>query len=67
MISKTQGNILQFGIVKIELSTLRCRVSYLPRLAKIVNVLAIQQVKRGTKTTRFCIGFALHLCQYVSS
>ena len=37
------------------------------RLAKVVNVLAIRQVKQGTETTGFRIGFALHSCQYVSS
>ena len=42
-------------------------VSYVPRLAKVVNVLAIRQVKQGTETTRFRIGFTLHSCQYVSS
>ena len=41
----------------------------MPRLAKVVNVLAIRQVKQGTETTStgFRIGFALHSCQYVSS
>ena len=39
----------------------------MPRLAKVVNVLAIQQVKQGTETNGFCIGFTLHSCQYVSS
>ena len=29
----------------------------MPRLAKVVNVLAIWQVKQGTETTRFRIGF----------
>ena len=38
-----------------------------PRLAKVVNVLAIRQVKQGTETTGFRIGFTLHSCQYVSS
>ena len=27
-----------------------CGVSYVPRLAKVVNVLAIRQVKQGTET-----------------
>ena len=36
-------------------------------LAKVVNVLAIRQVKEGTETARFCIGFTLHSYQYVSS
>ena len=44
-----------------------CGVSYVPRLAKVVNVLAIRQVKQGTETTGFRIGFTLHSCQYVSS
>ena len=39
----------------------------MPRLAKVVNVLAIRQVKHGTETARFRIGFTLHACQYVSS
>ena len=38
-----------------------------PRLAKVVNVLANRQVKQETETTRFRIGFTLHSCQYVSS
>ena len=38
----------------------------MPRLAKVVNVLAIQLVKQGTETTGFCIGFTLHSCQYDS-
>ena len=38
----------------------------MPRLAKVVNVLAIRQVKQGTETG-FRIGFTLHSCQYVSS
>ena len=36
----------------------------MPRLAKLVNVLAIRQVKQGTETTGFRIGFTLHSCQY---
>ena len=39
----------------------------MPRLAEVLNVLAIPQVKQGTETTGFLIGFTLHLCQYVSS
>ena len=42
-------------------------MSYVPRLAKVVNVLAIRQVKQGTENAGFCIGFTLHSCQYVSS
>ena len=38
----------------------------MPRLAKVVNVLALQ-VEQGTETTGFRIGFTLHSCQYVSS
>ena len=37
------------------------------RLAKVVNVLALRQVKQGNETTGFCIGFTLHSCQYVRS
>ena len=33
-------------------------MSYVPRLAKVVNVLAIRQVKQGTETT---IGSVYHL------
>ena len=39
----------------------------MPRLAKVVNVLAIRQVKQVTETTGFRIGFTLHSCQCVSS
>ena len=39
----------------------------MPRPAKVVNILAIRQVKQGTKTTGFRIDFTLHSCQYVSS
>ena len=39
----------------------------MPRLAKVVNVLAIRQVKQGTETTEFHIDFTLHSCQYDSS
>ena len=35
-------------------------MSYVPRLAKVVNVLAIRQVKQGTEPTGFRIGFTLH-------
>ena len=38
----------------------------MPRLAKVMNVLAIRQVKQGAETTRFHIGFTLHSCQYDS-
>ena len=37
-------------------------MSYVPRLAKVVNVLAIRQVIKGTETTSFRIDFTL---QYV--
>ena len=40
---------------------------YVPRLAKVVNVLDIRQVKQGTVTTGFREGFTLDSCQYVSS
>ena len=39
----------------------------MPRLAKVVNVLAIREIKPGTETTRFRIGFTLHSCQCVIS
>ena len=39
----------------------------MPRLAKVVNVLAIRQVRQGTETTGFRVGFSLRSCQYVSS
>ena len=39
----------------------------MPRLAKVVNVLALRQVKQGTETTGFPIGFTMHSFQYVSS
>ena len=44
----------------IELSTLSCRVSYVPRLAKVVNVFAIRQVKQGTETTGFSNQYRLY-------
>ena len=50
----------------MELSTLSSRVSYVPRLARVVNVLAIRKVKQGTETTGFRIGFTLYSCQYDS-
>ena len=40
----------------IELSTLGCRMSYVPRLVKAVNFIAIRLVKQGTETARFRIG-----------
>ena len=40
---------------------------YAPRMAKVVNVLAILQLKQGTETTGLRIGFTLHSCQYASS
>ena len=36
----------------------------MPRLAKVVNVLAMRQLKQGTGTTAFRIGFTLHSCKY---
>ena len=39
----------------------------MPRLAKVVNVLAVRRVKQGTETTGFRMGFALRSCQCVSS
>ena len=38
---------------------------YVPRLAKVVNVLAVRQVKQGTETTGFRTGSTPHPCQYV--
>ena len=66
---QTLGNIIQFKSVYKELSKLSCRVSFVPRLANVVNVLAIRSVKlkQGTETTKFRIGFTLHSCQYDSS
>ena len=48
---QTLGNIIQFEMVYKELSTLSRRVGYVPRLAKVENVLAIRKVKQGTETT----------------
>ena len=45
--------------------TRSCGVSYVPRRAKVVNVLAVRQVKQGTETTRFRTGSTPHPCQYV--
>jgi len=45
--------------------TRSCRVNYVPRRAKVVNVLAVRYVKQGTEATRFCTGPTLHSCQYV--
>ena len=45
--------------------TQSCGVSYVPRRAKVVDVLAVRLVKQGTETTRFRTGSPLHLCQYV--
>ena len=38
----------------------------MPRLAKVVNVLVIRQVKQGTETTGFRIGFSALLCTRVN-
>ena len=38
---------------------------YVPRRAKVVNVLAVRQVKQGTETTRFRTDSTPHPCQYV--
>ena len=40
-------------------------MSYVPRRAKVVDVLAVRQVKQGTEATRFRTGSTLHPCQYV--
>ena len=37
----------------------------MPRRAKVVNVLAVRQVKQGTETTRFRTDSTPHPCQYV--
>ena len=37
----------------------------MPRLANVVDVLAVRLVKQGTETTGFRTGSTLHLCQYV--
>ena len=39
---------------------------YVPRRAKVVNVLAVRQVKQGTETTRFRTDSTPHPCQYVN-
>ena len=39
----------------------------MPRLAKVVSVLAIRRVRQGAEASGFRIGFALHSCQYGSS
>ena len=43
--------------------TRSCGVSYVPRRAKVVDVLAVRQVKQGTETTRFRTG---SICSYAS-
>ena len=65
--SRTQGYILWTWLVYIKHLTRSCRVSYVPRRAKVVNVLTERQVlvKQGTETTRFRTGSTLHPCQYV--
>jgi len=45
--------------------TRSCGVRYVPRRAKVVNVLAVRQVKQGTETTRFRTDSTPHPCQYV--
>ena len=35
-------------------------MNYVPRLAKVVNVLAIRKVKQGTETTRFRYPYRLY-------
>ena len=57
---------LQFEIVYKELSTLSCSKSYVSRLAKVVNFLALRQVKQGTETTMFRIGFTLHCVHIIA-
>ena len=60
-------DVFNVVIIILKFSLIKKKVSYVPRLAKVVNVLAIRQVKQGTETTGFRIGFTLHSCQYVSS
>ena len=62
----TQGYILCSWLVyNMKHLTRSCGVSYVPRRAKVVDVLAVRQVKQGTETTRFRTGSTLHPCQYV--
>ena len=37
----------------------------MPRLAKVVDVLAVRYVKQGTETARFRTDSTSHSCQYV--
>ena len=60
-----QGYILCSWLVYMKHLTRSCGVSYVPRRAKVVDVLAVRQVKQGTETTRFRTGSTLHPCQYV--
>ena len=62
----TRKYLTVWNSIYIELSTLSCRVSYVSRLAKFVNVPAIRQLIQGTETTWFRIGITLHSCQYVA-
>ena len=61
----TQGYILCSWLVYMKHLTRSCGVRYVPRRAKVVNVLAVRQVKQGTETTRFRTGLTLHPCQFV--
>ena len=61
----TQGYILCSWLVYMKHLTRSCGVRYVPRRAKVVNVLAVRYVKQGTEATRFCTGPTLHSCQYV--
>ena len=42
---------------------LSCGVGYVPRLTKVVEVLAVRLVKQGTEATGFRAGSTLHSCQ----
>ena len=43
--------------------TRSCRVNYVPRRAKVVNVLAVRYVKQGTETAGLLTGFSrTYLC-----
>ena len=67
----TQGYILCTWLVYMKHLTRSCGVRYVPRRAKVVNVLAVRQVKQGTETTRFRTGSTLQstpmsICSYAS-
>ena len=59
-----QGSYRPTLLVKKTISHLQL---YIFSKCPLVNVLAIRQVKQGTETTGFRIGFTLHSFEYVSS